>query len=288
MMRFAMMLASGAPFFVGLGLTAVAPIARLIPYKPARPVAALAGALGAGLIYLSGTPMLSLIAIIGLVALIVSLLPSELTSSLRMRWVFGIATTFAWICAAALLAAEAPFASDPRLPKASYYQIAVIGDSLSAGIGGDVITWPARLAQDIGTEIRNLAVPGATVATAMRQVEAVSPDAQLVILLIGGNDVLSRTPVVDFERDLDALLQKVTATAPVTLMFELPTLCISQEYLETQRRIAARHRVRLIPRRHLAMVLSNRNSTVDGLHLSDQGHQQVADVIRAILDAGQA
>ncbi|MBL8879756.1 MAG: SGNH/GDSL hydrolase family protein [Phycisphaerales bacterium] len=186
--------------------------------------------------------------------------------------------------AISLGAFEAPYIVDPRLPSVPHLRIAVVGDSLSAGIGGGVTTWPDRLARDIGAEVRNLAVPGATVATARQQVEGVRPDTQVAILLIGGNDVLSRRPIADFECDLQAIVARVKAVVPTTLMFELPTVVFSADYLAVQRRIAAKHHVPLIPRRHLAWVLAERGSTIDGLHLSDRGHQRMADTIRAILN----
>lgn len=284
MMRFAMVLASGVPFFVGLGMMAFAPVVRLSSLRAARSIAAASGLLGAGLVCVSGTPVVSAIAIIVIIATIAVVVPSDrAAASSRFRWIIRIAMAIVLVGTASLGTIEARYSVNPRLPLSPHVRIAVVGDSLSAGIGGGVTTWPDRVARDIGAEVRNLAMPGASVSTARQQVEAMPPDTELAILLIGGNDVLSRRAIADFERDLEAIVARVKAVVPMTVMFELPTVIFSTEYLAVQRRIAAKHRVPLIPRRHLAWVLAERGSTVDGLHLSDSGHQRVADTIRAIL-----
>lgn len=78
----------------------------------------------------------------------------------------------------------------PTFPK-ELQSICVVGDSVSAGIGGQTEkTWPLLLSQKNGIQILNLAASGATVNSALhKQVPKVPSDPQLVLLEIGGNDL---------------------------------------------------------------------------------------------------
>lgn len=59
-------------------------------------------------------------------------------------------------------------------------------------------------------------------------------------------------------------------------MFELPLPPLGFAYGRIQRRLARRYGVRLIPKRHLSGLLFNEVTTLDGLHLSEEGHRRMA------------
>lgn len=66
-------------------------------------------------------------------------------------------------------------------------------------------------------------------------------------------------------------------------MFELPLPPLFNGYGYAQRALAAKHKVALIPRRLLASVLFSPDATLDSIHLSDQGHQRLAESVAEIL-----
>ncbi len=160
--------------------------------------------------------------------------------------------------------------------------IHVVGDSLSAGIGNES-PWCARLKLDGHHPVRNAAVAGATAATAMRQAESLPAEASLVMLEIGGNDLLNGTSSADFGRDLDALLTRLKNDNRMIVMFELPLPPGYNGYGLQQRRLAKQHECLLIPRLLLAQILCTPDCTCDGLHLSPKGHQMLADAVARIL-----
>src|SRR4029453_14653046 len=86
----------------------------------------------------------------------------------------------------------------------------VLADSLAAGVGGEKITWPARLGELTSVEVRNLSSPGATIHTALRRqvpmLEREGDRAAWVLVAIGGNDMLAGIPADEFEDGLDRLL----------------------------------------------------------------------------------
>jgi acyl-CoA thioesterase-1 len=65
----------------------------------------------------------------------------------------------------------------------------------------------------------------------------------------------------------------------VVVMFELPLPPFANEYGRAQRRLAAKHRVKLIPPRMLVDVLTAEGATIDSLHLSPTGHALMAGMV---------
>lgn len=161
-------------------------------------------------------------------------------------------------------------------------EVHVIGDSLSAGIASEQERlWPNLLASEWQVPVRNHAQAGATTASAFRQAEEIECDDCLVLIEIGGNDLLSNRDSRETEVDLDRLLVRLSGSRRTLVMFELPVPPIpgAYDFARLQRRLAHRHGVRLIPRRDLANVLFSAGATMDGLHLSIDGQRAVADLV---------
>ena len=161
-------------------------------------------------------------------------------------------------------------------------ELHVIGDSLSAGITDEQQhLWPNLLANEWHVPVRNHAQAGATTASAFRQAEEIDCGDCLVLIEIGGNDLLSGRDSRQIEADLDQLLARLRGSKRTLVLFELPVPPIpgAYEFARLQRRLAHRHIVRLIPRREFAKVLLTPGATTDGLHLSPSGHRAVADLL---------
>ena len=161
-------------------------------------------------------------------------------------------------------------------------EVHVIGDSLSAGIASEQEhLWPNLLASEWQVPVRNHAQAGATIASAFRQAEEIESDDCLVLIEIGGNDLLSGKDSRQIEADLDRLLIRLNVPHRKLVMFELPVPPIpgGYEFARLQRRLAHRHAVRLIPRREFGKVLLTSGATTDGLHLSLNGHRALADLL---------
>lgn len=171
----------------------------------------------------------------------------------------------------------------PQLPELLDAKFAVIGDSLSAGVDDAEKTWPALLQEKHQVQVSNFAVAGATVATALEQVSQLDDSHSVVLVEIGGNDLLQSDPQGDLNAAFHKLLQAIHATGRVVVMFELPSLPFRGEMISKQRQMAGGLNVKMIPRRVLAGVVLTDGATTDSLHLSPQGHQQMADEVWRVL-----
>ena len=182
-----------------------------------------------------------------------------------------------------LLLAEGPHLRSPRIRVDAERPFYVVGDSISAGIGSGERCWPEVLAASTSLRVVNLAVPGATTQSALAQIPRIAGSNAFVLLEIGGNDLLDRIDAATFESHLDQLVSVLRAGGHDVAMFELPLFPFQNAYGRAQRAVAKRHAVALIPRRHFARVLGMPDGTLDGLHLTQKGHDEMARRVVALL-----
>ena len=133
-------------------------------------------------------------------------------------------------------------------------------------------------------DVTNLSSGGAKVRSSLHKAQAITDENALVVLEIGGNDVLSQTEPNAFRADLDQLLADVCRPKRLVVMLELPLPPFHNAYGSAQRSLARAYGVSLVPKRFFARVLGAPNATVDGLHLSNTGHQLMADTLAGMFE----
>lgn len=170
-------------------------------------------------------------------------------------------------------------------------QILVIGDSVTAGLNDHDVTWPQLLVHDQQVDLFDASQSGATLKSARKQNQLFNNRAGVLILEIGGNDLLEGLPVADFEQQLNELLQEAIQSDRTVIMFELPLPPFCSRYGAAQRQQARLHGVRLVPKWMFASVLTTKGATVDGIHLSAIGQKlmksRIENLMGSSLAAGQ-
>lgn len=157
----------------------------------------------------------------------------------------------------------------------------VLGDSISSGMeeSPDEPTWPKQLRDRFDVNVIDLSHVGATARMAQKQALEVDRSDCAVLIEIGGNDLLGGTTADQFATDLETLLDQLQHPERKLIMLELPLPPFYNKYGRIQRELARRFDVLLIPRREFAKVIFTRGNTLDGLHLSEQGHREMAETI---------
>lgn len=174
---------------------------------------------------------------------------------------------------------EMKYCNIPHLPRANYSHIFIIGDSISAGVAyKDEKTWADIIKERSGKKVVGLWGAGATIGDSLNRAGLVFGE-NLVIMEIGENDILRKTPVERFERDMEMLFKTLFRKGRTLVMLELPVPPLYTEYAQVQRRLAKKYGVYLIPKRFFAEVVIGADTTVDGFHLSSEGHEKLADII---------
>lgn len=276
MSRLILFVVGGPGFFVGC-LLAVAGFLVVGFTKQGR-WGRLSILLGALLVAASATPLPWLLqVVIGLTGF-ASLIYSGAARPPRRRAIVAAVAAVAWLVAAGV---EFRWHLSPRLPNGDFDRLAVIGDSLSAGVEEGETTWPRRLPL-AASQIDDRSRVGATATSAMKQANAVTGPC-VVVVEIGGNDVLGSTTADEFEHDLDALLSEVVRPDREIVMLELPLPPTYERFGRIQRRLARRHGVHLVPRRVMLYVLTTGGATLDSIHLSPVGHETLAEAVWAVV-----
>jgi acyl-CoA thioesterase-1 len=182
-----------------------------------------------------------------------------------------------------MVRSEVLLSMPPKIPFATSDTLFVIGDSLSMGAHRPGKNWPEFLGDLAKLKVRNLSFGGAKVASSLDNALRIDQDHALVILELGGNDLLGGTSIPKFRDDLEKMLALVCGPHRRVAMIELPLPPFYNRFGRVQRDLAKSHGVTLIPKRYLAKVLTTPGATVDGLHLSNAGHALLARVLFEML-----
>ncbi len=161
--------------------------------------------------------------------------------------------------------------------------VVVIGDSISAGIDPRVPPWPAVMEKATGIPVKNLSSAGAFTTDGLRVATKVAPEDRLILIEIGGNDLIAGGASTEFGRSLEAILQRVATPNRTVVMFELPLLPDRIAYGQIQRRLARKYGIWLIPKRYFTYVIGGADATSDGLHLLPEGTRRMAILVAQVL-----
>jgi acyl-CoA thioesterase-1 len=176
-----------------------------------------------------------------------------------------------------------PLPTPPVVSATGRPKLYIVGDSIAAGVGTREETWPHILARTRSVEVEDLSRAGADVWTAAAQLTRLPADGGLVLMEIGGNDLLGTSSAAEFEQGLDRLLDQVCVPGRVVVMFELPLPPFCNGFGLAQRRLAAKYGVPLIPKRILMAVLTGDAATLDSIHLTAAGHERMADAVWGVV-----
>jgi lysophospholipase L1-like esterase len=131
---------------------------------------------------------------------------------------------FLFACFALLLLAACE--RTPTLPKLSSHDVIVaFGDSLTHGTGASIDSaYPAVLATLTGHTVINAGVPGDTTASALLRLPDVLAEhkPRLVLLCLGGNDMLHKQPAAQTENNLRLLVQTIRASGAEVVLIGVP------------------------------------------------------------------
>jgi acyl-CoA thioesterase-1 len=180
---------------------------------------------------------------------------------------------------------EYPHRLLPRIEGAASDHLVVIGDSISAGLAPGIPPWPIVMEQATGIPVRNLSRVGATVADGIGMAAKATPNDRVVLVEIGGNDLIAGLSSGQFEKSLEIVLSRLGSPGRTVVMLELPSLPHRAGYGRVQRRLASKYGVPLIPKRYFVKVISGADATSDGLHLSSEGARRMADLVAQVFSA---
>jgi lysophospholipase L1-like esterase len=162
--------------------------------------------------------------------------------------------------------------------------IVCLGDSITAGVGASPGRgFPEVLAERLGREVINDGVPGDTAADGLARLPQVqAQDPWLVIVELGGNDILRQVPIEQTEEALGEILRRLLAarTLPVLVAVEGP---FGGRHGSMYERLGKRYRVPLV-RDALRKILFDPSLKADEVHPNDRGHARLAEAVAATVE----
>jgi len=180
---------------------------------------------------------------------------------------------------------------EPPLPPGA--AVLVVGDSITAGYGlNEAAAWPARLAARTGWRVVAAGVSGDTTAGARDRLPALLDEhaPELVLLELGGNDLLRRVPDATIARNLDDMIGLARGHGARVALIAAPRPSAAGALTglaaaDVYRDVARRNGVALAEKA-LASVLSDERLRQDPIHPNGAGHEALARRVADELAAG--
>jgi len=184
-----------------------------------------------------------------------------------------------------------PETAAPRTPVKSVAKIVAFGDSLTAGFGlRPEESFPALLQKKLAAdryeyEVVNAGISGDTSAGGVRRIDwSMEGDVKLVILELGGNDILRGQSVAEMKKNLSEIINHAKARGARVLLagMEAPTNSgpdYRRAVHEAFQSLAHEHEITLIPFLLDRVAGIESLNQADGIHPTADGTKIIADTV---------
>src|SRR5688572_18360137 len=191
------------------------------------------------------------------------------------------------LAAAVALAAASGCNDSPTAPSA--VTVVAFGDSITVGVGttGDN-DFVSRLSNRTGVAIINAGRSGDTTGSALARIDSavLSRDADIVIVLLGGNDLLQGVPVQQRITNITSIVQQIRADGAAVILVGVGSGAIDP-FEGALAGIASQTSSTFVPA-VLDGIFGVSSLMADLIHPNNAGHAIIADRIEPALRAALA
>lgn len=162
--------------------------------------------------------------------------------------------------------------------------IIAFGDSLTYGLGATKgNNYVHILSRKLGLPIVNKGVMGDTTAQALSRIDDVLVDSpKVVIVYLGGNDVLQGVPADTTFENLSKIIQTIHREGAVVVLVGVRAGIFNDPYKERFEALAKRYQTAYVPDM-MVNILGKEELLSDPIHPNDRGYEIVAEAIYKIL-----
>ena len=190
-------------------------------------------------------------------------------------WIVGIIifTFFIWRM---LFQAGKPINVPPKEGNIIFF-----GDSLVEGQGASPGNdLPSLLSKKIDEPVLNAGKGGDTTGSALNRLEqdVLSQNPRLVIILLGGNDILRQIPPDEVYKNLSIIIDKIKARGSAVLLLGVRGGLFGDPYKDVFETLAKEKQIDYIPD-ILNGIIGRADLMSDPIHPNDRGYAKIADRI---------
>jgi len=164
--------------------------------------------------------------------------------------------------------------------------VIAFGDSLVQGKGAARDkNWVSLLSQRYDVPILNKGKNGDTTSAALARLErdVLSNDPRVVLILLGGNDVLHRVPKATTFKNLSEMIDRIQQVGAAVVLIGVRGGLLLDSFDSAFESLALEKRTYFIPD-ILEGIFGNPPLLADQVHPNNQGHQRMADRIAPVFE----
>lgn len=165
------------------------------------------------------------------------------------------------------------------------HTIIAFGDSLTYGVGASPGNdYVSVLSQRIGAPIINAGRSGDTTREALGRLEedVLARDPKVVIVLLGGNDVLRQVPVEETVQNLETIIDRIHGTGAAVILVGIRGGLFRGAFREVFAQLAKEKHTAYVPD-ILDDVWNDRHKMSDPIHPNDEGYRIMAERLAPVL-----
>lgn len=160
--------------------------------------------------------------------------------------------------------------------------IVAFGDSLLEGVGATKgNSLPEQISQIIGEPIINLGVSGDTTASALARIDdVIQQKPKLVIISLGGNDLIKRVPKEKIYNNLESIVLRIQEQGAIVLLLGVsgPFKNMNEEYELLSKEYGTAYVENI-----LDGLLGKSSLMYDAIHPNDAGYAIIAEKVTPIV-----
>ncbi len=166
--------------------------------------------------------------------------------------------------------------------------VVAFGDSLVEGVGatqkgGFVTLLSQKLTAEKGSDIINLGMAGDTTESALARIDTVlATNPRVVIVLVGGNDYLRRTPQETTRKNLATIIEKIQSRGSVVILLGVRGGILKDNFSDMYESLSEEYGTAYVSD-VLEGLMGKKEFMSDTTHPNDSGYARIAGRVYPVL-----
>ncbi len=170
-------------------------------------------------------------------------------------------------------------------PDKKFTQIIFLGDSLTSGFGlkDSNKSFPKQIGQSLNLPVKIFGYPGYTTADGLKKIDILkNEEPSLVILTLGGNDILRRKNLKETQENLKTIFAKIQSWKHTLVYTEVLSVFDGKRHI-MHIELCKANKVCMVPDILSGMISDQNSMQADSIHPNENGCRIIADRVIKVL-----